>query len=122
MLGSNKHSDAQITRCWASVDVIQKPSWHSVRSRAGAAQSGSRGRGLRRSPRRPAAANILWPVGNAPRSAMESRDRKKTEAVAERNAAHPWQGTAAANWMQLVPEKARPQARQIAQEAEANNK
>ena len=122
MLCSNKHSGAQTCRGWAPVDVVQKPSWHSVRSRAGAAQSGSRGRGLRRSPRRPAAANIPWPVRNAPKSAMPSRDRRKTEAVAERNAAHPWQGTAAANWMQLVPEKARPQAKQIAQEAEANNK
>ena len=76
----------------------------------------------REKPRRPAAANLLWPVGNAPKSAMESRDRKKTEAVAERNAAHPWQGTTAANCMQLVPEKARPPAKQTAQEAEANNK
>ena len=57
-----------------------------------------------------------------PQERLESRDRKKTEAVAERNAAHPWQGTAAASWMQLVPEKARPQAKQIAQEAEAKNK
>ena len=28
VLCSNKHSDAQLSRCWASVQVIQKPSWH----------------------------------------------------------------------------------------------
>ena len=28
MLCLNKHSDAQITPCWTSVEVIQSPSWH----------------------------------------------------------------------------------------------